>query len=440
MRFHLFCAFCASVCLHVTAQEAKYYNFNDLEVIDLDDEYSHVWGSITSVSPNGQYAVGSDWDLTYHSWIWKSDGTYTSMAEQPAENLVLAINDDGLAVGSFYSPTAHKVVPGYRSADGLWHALQQPAYAQTANQAWKNGQYNDGGLPYIPTAYFVSADGHHIGGWTYATGGSDDERPGFDAKLHGFFWHLNDAGDYELEDFVDMDLSSTQQGFRPYAMNNEGTIMAGLVQRDDNGLFEPAAIIDGELRVIIEAVGGDFSEAAEKGTDEGSCFSVSGRNIYGYGNFSKYNEDDILEEGSVETYSFRYNADTRQLDKLPGVCVKVANSKGQSLAIDPLDSSVYIVADDFKTMTKIDTPVVINDIYSASDDFCVLGGVSQQITDYGLINTPIVIQYNEIHEAVGVSALTASPHSAKAYDLQGRRDNGRGAAVVSIEAGKKVLR
>lgn len=439
-RIQLFALALALAATTASAQDAVYYNFSDLKVLDLDDEFSSVWGSITGVSANGQFAVGSDWDLTYHSWIWKEDGTYKAIHEQPAENLILAISDDGTAVGSFYSTSAHKVVPGYRTPDGLWHALAQPAYAQTANQAWKKGQYNDGALPYIPTAYFISNDGRHIGGWTYAAGGSDDDRPGYDAKLHGFFWHKNEAGEYELEDFTSMDLSTTQQGFRPYAMNNEGTIMAGLVQRDDNGLFEPAAIIDGELRVIIEATPGDFSEAAEKGTDEGSCFSVSGRNIYGYASFSQYNENDVLDEGTSELYSFRYNADTRQLDKLPGLCVKVANSKGQCLAIDPEDRALYIVGEDFKTLTAIDSPVVITDINAASDDFRVLGGLSQQYTDYGPVNTPIVIQYTENHTVVGVKTLTSLPHSAASYDLQGRVSTVRSAKGIRIEDGKKVMK
>lgn len=439
---HILFAAIAALAGPVTAmaQEATYYNFNDLMVRDLDDEISAVWGSITGVSANGQFAVGSDWDLTYHSWIWKEDGTYETTHEQPAENLVLAINDEGTAVGSFWSPEAQKVVPGYRTSDGAWHTLPQPDYAQTANQEWKKGQYNDGALPYIPTAYFISNDGRHIGGWTYAAGGSDDDRPGYDAKLHGFFWHMNEAGEYELEDFTSMDLSTTQQGFRPYAMNNEGTIMAGLVQRDDNGLFEPAAIIDGELRVIIEATPGDFSEAAEKGTDEGSCFSVSGRNIYGYASFSKYNEDDVLDEGTSVLYSFRYNADTHQLDKLPGLCVKVANSKGQCLAIDPQDRALYIVGEDFKTLTAIDSPVAITDINAASDDFRVLGGLSQQYTDYGPVNTPIVIQYTDSHEVVGVRPLSALTHSSASYDLLGRVSTVHNAKGIRIEDGKKVIK
>lgn len=439
---HILFAAIAALADPVTAmaQEATYYNFNDLEVLDLDDEMSHVWGSITSVSRSGLYAVGSDWDLTYHSWIWKEEGTYETTHEQPAENLVLAINDEGTAVGSFWSPAAQKVVPGYRTSDGAWHTLPQPAYAQTANQTWKKGQYNDGALPYIPTAYFISNDGRHIGGWTYAAGGSDDDRPGYDAKLHGFFWHMNDAGVYELEDFSSMDLSSTQQGFRPYAMNNEGTIMAGLVQRDDNGLFQPAAIIDGELRVIIEATPGDFSEAAEKGTDEGSCFTVSGRNIYGYASFSQYNEDDVLDEGTSVLYSFRYNADTRQLDKLPGLCVKVANSKGQCLAINPEDRALYIVSDDFQTLTPLETPVDIADINAASDDFRVLGGIYQQFADYGIINTPILIQYTEGHEVVGVRTLSTLPKASVTYDLQGRISHLQGSKSISIEDGKKVIK
>lgn len=439
-RVYIFAFALALAAQAATAQEATYYNFNDLTVIDLDGDESPVMGSITSVSREGRYAVGSDWDLTYHSWIWQADGIYEATDEQPAESLILAINDEGTAVGSFYSASAHKVVPGYRTADGVWHTLLQPEYAQTANQTWKNGQYNDSALPYIPTAYFISADGRHIGGWTYAAGGSDDDRPGFDAKLHGFFWHMNAAGEYELEDFTSMDLSSTQQGFRPYAMNNEGTIMAGLVQRDDNGLFEPAAIIDGELRVIIEATPGDFSEAAEKGTDEGSCFSVSGRNIYGYASFSQYNEDDVLDEGTSELYSFRYNADTRQLDKLPGLCVKVANSKGQCLAIDPEDHALYIVSEDFKTVTPLDSPVTITDINAASDDFRTLGGLSQQYTDYGPINTPIIIQYTDSHQVVGVKSLSPLPHSAAAFDLQGRVSTLRSAKGIRIEDGKKIMK
>lgn len=423
-----------------TAQEATYYNFRDLKVLDLDDEVTAVWGTITSVSTSGKYAVGSDRDLTYHSWIWQADGTYATTSEAPGMNLVVGINDEGTAVGSFYDEATGMVRPGYRTADGTWHALPQPAYAQTANQGWKSGQYNDAVLPYIPTAYFISNDGRHIGGWTYAAGGSDDERQGWDAKLHGFFWHMGENGEYQLEDFTNMDLSQTQQGFAPYAMNHEGTIMAGLVQREDNGIIEPAAIIDGQLRVIIEATAGDFSEAGEKGTDEGSCFAVVGRTIYGYGAFCKYSEDDILDEGTREIYSFRYNADTQQLDKLPGLCVKVGNSQGQSIAIDPNDGRTYIVAPDFATLTELALPGHISDINSASDDFSVLGGISQTLTDYGPVNTPVVIQFSESPIAVGVGQLQATVRPVgPSYDLQGRpmaiRNTG-----LSIEGNRKVIK
>lgn len=432
---------------NAAAQEATYYNFQDLKVLDLDGDYSAVWGSVTSVSRNGRYAVGSDWNLTYHSWVWTSApdseerGTYISTGENPATNLVLGISDEGTAVGSFYDETKFKVVPGYRTIDGEWKALPQPAYAQTANQSWMKGQYNDAGLPYIPTAYFISSDGKHIGGWTYAAGGSDDDRPGFDAKLHGFFWHKNDAGVYELEDFADMDLSQTQQGFRPYAMNNEGTIMAGLVQREDNGLFEPAAIIDGQLCVIIEATAGDFSEAAEKGTDEGSCFAVSGRNIYGYATFSQYDEDEMVEIGSEELYSFRYNADTKQLDKLPGLCVKVANEAGQSIAIDPDNGNVYIVENDFVTLHKLDVPGFISDINSASEDFSVLGGISQRLEDYGPVNTPCLIQYSEPNVVVSVgNALNTPATHGSSFDLLGRISHSRTVTGICIEDGKKIIK
>lgn len=435
----ILCAALLMGAAYATAQEAVYYNFNDLKVLDLDDEMSSVWGSVTGVSPNGKYAVGSDWDLTYHSWIWGADGSYYTTNEQPAYDLVLDINNEGIAVGSFYDPKLDMVVPGYRTADGVWTRLEQPAYAQTANQAWRKGQYNDSGLPYIPTAYFISRDGRHIGGWTYAAGGSDDSRPGFDAKLHGFFWHQNAEGGYTLEDFTDMDLTTTQQGFRPYAMNDEGTIMVGLAQREDNGLTQPAAIIDGKLVIIIEATSGDFSEAAERGTNEGSCFAVSGRNIYGYASYTKFNENDVLDEGTSELYSFRYNADTGALDRLPGLCVKVANAEGQSLAIDPTDHSLYIVEKDFKTTIPVESPIRIGDINSASEDFSVLGGMTQELTDYGPVNTAIVVQYDQ--PLVGIQHLTTDrPATARVYDLQGHPVKAVQPTGVTISMGKKSIR
>lgn len=432
---------CATLLLGATAamaQEAKYYDFRNLIVLDLDEEMSAVWGSITGVSPNGQFAVGSDWDLTYHSWIWQADGTYFTTNQQPAYSILLDVSNDGTAVGSFYDETTGMVVPGFRTIDGVWTRLPQPAYAQTANQTWRNGQYNDGGLPYIPTAYFISGDGRHIGGWTYAAGGSDDDRPGYDAKLHGFFWHMNDAGVYELEDFTSMDLSATQQGFRPYAMNEEGTIMVGLAQRDDNGLTQPAAIIDGQLKIIIEAAAGEFTEAAERGTDEGSCFAVSGRMIYGYGSYTKLDENDVFDEGTSELYSFRYNADTGQLDKLPDLCVKVANADGYSLAIDPQDHAMYIVAPDFKTLTPLDSPVNVGDILCASDDFSVLGGLSQQFTDYGIINTALLLQYEGT--VVGLDNATAAPaRQLPTYDILGRRATPATRGLI-IEDSRKALK
>lgn len=440
--FTLFAAALASTA--AMAQSATYYNFQDLKALDLDDDMVTVHGSITGVSPNGEYAVGSDWELTCHSWIWKADGSYALTARPASENLVLDIANDGTAVGSFYDAADDMVYPGYRTPDGQWHRLAQPAYAQTANQNWRKGQYNEVQLPYIPTAYFISGDGKHIGGWTYAAGGKGDGRPGFDAKLHAFFWHLNEAGEYILEDLADIDLSATQQGFRPYAMNEEGTIMAGLADSDRNGIIQPAAIIDGQLHILVEAPDCDYGEAFYYGVFQGSCFAVSGRNIFGYGDYEKGTTDgDNIYITDQEQYSFRYNADTQTMDKAPGVYVKIANSKGASIGIDAETYDISILNEDFQVTETFEYPGTLTDILSASDDFSVIGAVSQFPTDYGLFNYPVLLQYEESPlSAISVPTVTPLAPMSPAYDLTGRRAAGNPWSMpsVTIQNGRKVIK
>ena len=421
--------------------QATRYNFADLKALDMDGDMSTVMGTMTSVSRNGQYAVGSDWLLTCHSWIWKADGSYAVTAREANDNLVLAVANDGTTVGSYYDAQADLVYPGYREPNGTWHRLPQPAYAQTMNQNWKKGQYNESALPYIPTAYFVSGDGKHIGGWTYAAGGKDDARPGFDAKLHGFFWHQNESGEYILEDFADMDLSFSQQGFRPYAMNEEGTILAGLIDSDYNGIFEPAAIIDGKLEVLIPAPICPFYEAIERGYFEGSCFAVNGRYIYGYGTYQKGHSDDDGNEtySEREQYSFRYNADTKELEKLPNVYIKIAGDNGVSMGIDASTYDFCVVADDFKTVETVEYPGQVTEIFSASADFSVIAGVSQMITDWGPFNYPVLLQYDNSLLS-GISPVSVARPADTLYDLQGRRLSGAAAHGIYVQNGKKVMR
>lgn len=438
--------FCAAALAGTAAmaQEATYYNFQDLKALDLDDDMVAVHGTVTGVSPNGEWAVGSDWELTCHSWIWKADGSYALTARPAAENLVLDIADDGTAVGSFYDATDDMVYPGYRTPDGEWHRLPQPSYAQTMNQNWKKGQYNEVQLPYIPTAYFISGDGKHIGGWTYAAGGKGDARPGFDAKLHGFFWHLNEAGEYILEELADIDLSATQQGFRPYAMNEEGTILVGLADSDRNGIIQPAAIIDGQLRILIEAPDCDYGEAFYHGVFQGSCFAVSGRNIFGYGDYEKgTSDDDYIYITEQEHYSFRYNADTQTFDKAPGVYVKIANSDGLALGIDGETYDLCVLNQDFEVARTFEYPGTLTDILSASEDFSVIGALSQFSTDYGPLSFPVLLQYDE-SPVTGIAAPTVTPlaPATPACDLTGRSIGARTWSMpsVTIQNGRKVIK
>lgn len=423
-----------------TAQTGTYNNFQNLKALNPDGDMVAVGGIMTGVSPNGKYAVGSDWDYTYHSWIWQADGPTLLLAQPSAENIVLDVSNDGTAVGSFWDEEAQIVVPGYRTIDGTWHRLQQPDYAQTAYQEWKKGQYNEPALPYIPTAYFISGDGKHIGGWTYAGGGSSDTRPGFDAKLHGFFWHMNEAGEYELEDLADVSMKDTQQGFRPYAMNEEGTILAGLTQ-NDTGIFQPSAIVDGKLEIIIAATEGEYSDVMVKGTFEGSCFSVVGRTVYGYGDYNQVTEDengDVISEIHT-TSSFRYNVDTKKLDYLPNVYVKVANSDGFALAINKM-GQLCVVQPDFETVRPVKTPVSFNEVNAASDDFMTLACLSQRYTDYGILNTPILITYTDSPIAAGISVVNANDNANdNIYNLAGQRlrEMQRG---INIVGGKKILK
>lgn len=417
------------------------YDFQNLLAPNLEGQPVPVWGYISGVSRNGKYAVGSDWDVTYASWLWQNDGTSSLLTQNGTECIALAVSNDGTVVGSYYDEATERVYPGYRTPDGEWHRLQQPAYAQTANQYYPLQQFNDASLPYIPTAYYISGDGEHIGGWTYAAGGKDDDRPGFDAKLHGFFWHRNAEGNYELEDFADMDLSSTQQGFAPSAMNEEGTVLAGLVQREDNGLMQPAAIIDGKLVVIIEAASGEYYQAAQKGTFEGNCFDVEGRYIYGYGTYLKVDEEHP-ENDIQEFRSFRYNMDTKEVDYLPGgfLLCKVGED-GSAVGIDYNTREVYTLAPDFKTLTELETPAHISDIYAVSADLKVIGGISQKMTDAGIINTPILLQYGVEEEVLAATDVAIDRVTIPTFVKTGKENrirmvvsNHGEATVRSLEA------
>lgn len=427
--------------LSASAQQARLEMFQNLNAINADGGMETVGGSITAVSPNGKYAVGSDWDRTYSSWIWQADGEVIQTSDLFSDNVVLDVANDGTAVGSYYDHIDNLVYPAYRTIDGVWHKLPIPSYAQNDNRVSSKSQYNDARLPYAPTAYYISGDGKHIGGWTYAAV-TADRLHGFDAKLHGFFWHLDEGtGSYVLEEFADMDYTTRQQGLATYAMNEEGTVLAGLAPREDNGIFEPTAIINGELVTIISATAGDFSEAFEKGSFEGSCFSAAGKYIFGYGVFTKVNvgEDGEIESEDKQPYSFRYDIETRAIDRLYGsLLAKVGRADGSCLCVNADKHGELVLVDaDFRTTHPFRCPGEVSDVFSASDNLDVIGGVNQYLTAFGPVNTPVLVTYGGTLPE-GLGAQTVQKPSVM-YDLQGRRLNEAPTTGIYLRDGKKIM-
>ena len=124
-------ALCATALASATAQtkiEGSYVKFDPIE---MNGKEIPVMGSFHKVSPNGQWAVGSDdsgqvgWSFIYSV----ADDKLTTLEDPSVTELYYIVADvanDGTMVGA-YTNDAGEIVPGIRkSADSEWEPLPVP--------------------------------------------------------------------------------------------------------------------------------------------------------------------------------------------------------------------------------------------------------------------------------------------------------------------------
>lgn len=195
--------------------ETKYYSGNPDEV----------FGLLTGVSGNGQYAVVAD-DENRVAYYWDINNPEEFKALRENAELY-AVADNGVAVGATYGEGKYRAVVYYPAANE-W--INLPEHLDVMNM-----QY----------ATCITPDATVIAGYEF----DRDEGAERGGRFYPVVWTLNEStGDYDLLTFNDLELPD-HQGFITQCMTPDGKFIGGRLYC--GAMAEIPALIDVENHSII---------------------------------------------------------------------------------------------------------------------------------------------------------------------------------------------
>lgn len=351
--------------------ETKYYAADPAEV----------YGLLTGISNNGQYAVAAD-DEDNYSYMWN--------IENPSEFILISdksllndVSDNGVAVGATYGNTQFRAAI---YANGEW--TQLPSHPEVLNE-----QY----------AVCITPDAKVISGYEFDFDANADQG----GRFYPVVWALNEStGEYELTKFNDLPLPD-HQGFVTECMTPDGKFIGGRLYCAS--MSEIPALIDvdnheiiywNELEVRSEPfeykgeVIGWFDEYYIDGyhdTDSSRTFSGEFISCDHEGNFYGHRTValSVSEDGQdadLEHYAAVYNYKNDEWTDILGV-TSFSVGYNDATTIFATDAKVVLISEDgddtiesifdelhFKTTDDISA------ITNGSADGKVLGGI------YGIYN------------------------------------------------------
>ncbi len=392
MKKHLLALACLMAAPGLTAsvgaQEMEGTTYG-LESITLDGQDSYFYG-ILRVSDNGRYAVASDSEDSYAGVLWDAESKefrfVNDYTGSKYDGVILEdVADDGMMVGGYPAlvedgdgGSYYCWHPGYKYLGGEWVDLPLPGNA--------NLKYPMD-LDYCSYATRVSPDGRVVCGEVYLT----EERPdGTRSYWQPMLWYLDESGDLAgTRTFMGLEYGN--QGFVVYDMNDDGSVIVGMVT-SERGDFLPAMIRDGELVWLagpdLVDEGGWWAEYGEDGAMkeyfwEGIANSIDGDGfVYYY-----YSDGDGTLHGVVENI---YSGDRTEYDTYVS-CGTGDFIVGMSTVLSG---------------TKVDLSSLYT-VMNMSGDATVLAGAGLGNTSWGeQFNYPALIVLDETPVSSGIGQAT----------------------------------
>ncbi len=280
------------------AQNYTSYGFTSTVFTDHEGNTFAPYGVLRKVSDNGQYAVGTDTECFYSSFMWKAENPSEIECVNATLNRISAfdVSNDGTIVGGYEKredwETKDIMYPAYKPLDGEWQTLpvhiDASEYYMTINDEWVNTA-----RAITPDGKFIAGQGHRKLGevWNSTLNKVSDV-----ADIIVYLWEKK--GDtYELTAFDDLatkavylneatnsfetKYDSVSYDFMVYDISDDGKTIMG-VNFAESGGQNPAFIRDGKLYQLLDC--GEEETPYEERSFAGGVIWTGDRqgNMYGY--------------------------------------------------------------------------------------------------------------------------------------------------------------
>ncbi len=434
----------------ISAQNYTSYGFTNVEFVDQNGEKFAPYGVFQKVSANGKYAVGTDMNNFYSSFMWKAENPSELECINATSNRISAfdVTDDGMIVGGYENrPDFNKkdvMYPAYKPLDGEWQML--PIHEDASEYYMNiNSEYVNTARAVTPDGKFIAGQGHRKLGetWNSALNKVSDV-----ADIIAYKWEKKDDG-YEMTAFDDLATKSlfynetsgefvqlydsVSYDFMVYDISHDGSTIVGTNTASTGGQ-NPAFIRDGKLYQLFNC--GEAETPYEEWTFGGGIISSIDCNGNMYGYFQ-------LQMGEGEYKFFKFTPDNKMvyLDNLvicataDGTQITQGGQMGYPQSVS--DDGKVIVGGGVTTLMgeSVNTPEVLYDPNFVSG----IDGITSENkpgVDYRSNGMLFVDgQYNsaELYSASG--ALLDSGKQGKVFSLANRAN---GTYIVKVSTGEGV--
>ena len=380
----------------------KVYDFknNTWDITNNDyTEHSFVFGYFNHVSANGKYAVGTDEEIMFRSFLWCADDpeNLQIFGDYLSEVALYDVTNDGTLIGGIRDYNG-MMYPAYKPLDGNWQML---------TRGMENLNYDMAIDDYVNMALrCASPDGRFMAGSFYMNTG-DFSDTGFEVShLVPVVWENG-----QLKKVYD-DLGIKE--FMVWDISDDGSTICGMNTAGIGG-HNPAFIRDGQLIELFDCGDErdyDTPEEVYGNTAGGLCNSIDNMgNIYGY-------YDEVV--GDYEVYSSYFVVPA-------GTDYAVFTDPGYTNAQFPEEFYYpvwYVCGGNGAHYTKAQSHLY--SLLDCSDDGKVFVGGGMYNLGYGAANIPQVCVFDE---ALTPSAL---PSVTDALQAQGISFTGRNVIVKGL--------
>lgn len=404
----------------------KVYDFKNCmwDITDAwgDTSHSFLFGYFNHVSANGKYAVGTDEEVMFRSFLWSDEdpsmiemfGTYDS------EIALFDVTNDGTLIG------------GKRDAEGVMYPAFKPQGGnwQMLTRGMEKLNYDMAVDDYVNMALrCASPDGKWMAGSFYMNTGEYSDAGIAVSHLVPVVWK-----DGKIDKVYD-DLGIKE--FMVWDISDDGSVVCGMNTAGIGG-HNPSFIRDGKLIQLFDCGPErtvDTPDDVYGNTAGGICNSIDNQgNIYGY-------YDEVSGDAFVTTRYFVVPADC-------DYAVFLADDYNNQFPSEYCTNNWYVCGGNGKRYTKDNSHLV--SLLDCSDDGSVFVGGGAYNLGYGTANIPQLCLYDQplgpssirdVKSATQAQGISFNGHSlvVKGVYSQAALYDASGKLVAQIAQGQPVV-